>query len=52
MQDIQLWDNWYGGTYAIVGQLAYCTYLILSGTDQGVALVTVQGTDNGDAVKA
>ena len=25
MQVIPLWDIWYGGTYAIVGQLAYCT---------------------------
>ena len=38
---MQLWDSW----HTVLS-------LILSRTDQGVALVTVQGTDNGDAVKA
>ena len=38
---MQLWDSW----HTVLS-------LILSRTDQGVTLVTVQGTDNGDAVKA
>ena len=38
---MQLWDSW----HVVSGT-------ILSRTDQGVKLVTVQGTDGGNSVKA